>query len=270
MSICYPSTTDWSCSKEDIDSLRDDPDTAPMVESSEAFAWSLLASLTGYQIGVCPVTVRPCAARCAPSDTWLIAPVSRAHSAALGNRIGFLNPYISGGVWYNACGCRQACECANLPTVELPGPVGGIQSVMLEGVELDSTAYRVDNGNLLVRTDGEAWPACNDGTFEVTYYRGAAPNAMTNRAAGVLANEFLQSCLGNSCRLPSNVTRASRGGESYEFSTMDFPEGDTGGAIPEVDALIRIYNPNRMTQPVQMASPESLGLGGRVATWQRR
>jgi hypothetical protein len=270
MTICYPSTTDWSCAfdQAELQALRDVPASAHNLAVSEAFAWYLLASLTGYRIGVCPVTVRPCASRCAPSGTWLVAPVSRASTAALGGRIGLLNPFISGGVWYNACGCRDQCECTNLPAVDLPGPVGKIESVMLEGVELDPTAYRVEDGSRLVRTDGEPWPACNDGTFEVTYYRGAAPNIMIERAAGILAHEFYLSCEGGACRLPSNVVRASRGGESYEFQPTDFPDGQTD--IPEVNAVIRIYNPNGLKMPVTMASPETVGTGGRMTTWRRR
>jgi len=281
MDICYPPGTDWSCrfTDEEFEKALEDDALARSIAISEAYAWSLLASLTAYQIGTCPVTIRPCAARCAPPGTWLVAPVSRSSLSGWSPvRIGMFNPYISGGVWYNACGCGTAadsCDCGSAPTVVLPGPVGRIESIKIDGVELDPLAYRVDNGNLLIRQDGEAWPMCQDMAsaipgFEVTYYRGAAPNVMTRRAAGVLANEFLLNCEGQDCRLPSNVTRATRGGESYEFSTMDFPDGDTGGTIPEVDALIRIYNPNRLKMPVMMASPETVGVGGRQTTWRRR
>lgn len=378
--ICVPAGTDWSClfpTEAAYDAARADVATSAQMDVAEAFAWSLLASLTGYRIGTCPLTIRPCAARCAPPNTWLIAPVSRSSLSALSPvRIGMFNPYISGGVWYNACGCGQRasdCSCGPVPTVVLPGPVGKIEEILIDGVVLDPTAYRVDNGTLLVRTDGGDWPLCQDmakptvdydpitvtgpagtmvitrvgqtvtivatstvtptagtvqtipwpsagqiqsdnpsarstvtvkadgevqlwntavpvvetwttiyetsappaspdlsGTFEVTYYRGAAPNSMTKAAAGALAAEFFKACKGDECRLPSNLTRASRGGEVYEFSPMDFPEGDTGGAFPQVDAVIRIYNPNRLTSEVQMASPETLGIGGRVTTWQRR
>lgn len=376
--ICVPPDTDWSCrfTADELATALADPDTAEQIHLAEAFAWTLLASLTAGQIGTCPITIRPCAARCAPAGTWLVAPVSRSSLGGLSPvRAGMFNPYISGGVWYNACGCgssADACACGSVPTVELPGPVGKVVSVEIDGNTLLPGSYRVDNGNQLVRTDGQPWPLCQDmlapeaityepvvltytnatatftregdwvsvvvhefgnahqglngksapwlptlgvtnsnsygssltinpdgslggmiyngspdivfgykakpnpvapsavGSFFVTYYRGAAPNSMTRAAAGVLANEFLKACEGGECRLPGNVTRASRGGETYEFSTMDFPEGDTGGALPQVDALIRIYNPNRLKAPVQMASPETLGVGGRMTTWRRR
>jgi hypothetical protein len=277
MSICYPTDTDWSCryTADEIIEIRNDPELQPNLEVAEAFAWSLLASLTAYQIGVCPVTIRPCATACAPSGSIPYA-IAGGRSSGLGTgAIGMLNPYISGGRWYNACSCsRGGCGCTSLPTVKLPGPVGKITEVWLDGTLLAPDTYRVDDGFMLVRTDGEDWPACQDlaaddhAGFSVTYYRGAAPNAMTRRAAGVLANEFLLACdKDDACRLPSNVTRASRGGESYEFDRTDFPDGDTN--IPEVNAIIRIYNPYGAKAPTTIASPDSLGIGGRMPSWRR-
>jgi hypothetical protein len=188
-----------------------------------------------------------------------------------------LNPYISGGRWLNACGCGPTdCSCAVLSEVILPGPVGRIVSVWLDGVEMPKGDYRVDNGNRLVRLDGETWPSCQDftvddqaeGAFSVTYYRGAAPNIITRAAAGVLANEFLTSCQGGDCRLPSNMTRASRGGESFEFETGDI-EGIVS-QIPEIAAVLRIYNPAGLRAPIVVMSPESMNAGGRQSTWRRR
>lgn len=370
--VCYPPSTDWSCrwTEAELEQQRADPVMGPKIETAEAFAWSLLAALTMYRIGTCPLTVRPCAARCAPRGAYRTAVVRGGNTAALPTaQIGMLNPYISGGTWLNACGCRTAgdCGCESLSTVELPGPVGSIVEVRLDGAVLPRSAYRVMNGNRLVRTDGENWPACQDmanpgvvvyapiafdgpggrvvftrdgqtvtvsmqpsganaqitggsvpwgsqsiivtdypgvnghrfmvdsvgsfnlisagnttawsfsyetgaeaapgdtsGTFEVTYYRGAAPNRMTNAAAGALANEFLKACDGDSsCRLPYNVTSASRSGETYEFDQSDFADGDTG--IPEVQALIRIYNPNRLKSPVIVASPDDYITPARTA-----
>jgi hypothetical protein len=183
-----------------------------------------------------------------------------------------LNPYISGGRWLNACGCGSGdCGCTALSEIILPGPVGRIVSVYIDGDLIPNTDYRVDNGNRLVRLDGESWPACQDMAasdhdgFSVTYYRGAAPNAMTRAAAGALAAEFLAACSGEECRLPGSVVRASRGGESYEFAPQDFANGDTG--IVEVNAVIRIYNPANLKYPIIVASPDSYDV--RVPSWGR-
>lgn len=257
--ICYPPDTDWSnkFTDDQLAALRADPVTEKKLVKAEAFAWSLLASLTLYRIGTCPITVHPCVARSVPSTGYLTAPVGGLPVAVIGRP----SPYISGGIWYNACGCSRGCSCRDLPGVTLIGPVGAILSVLVDGVPVPASEYRVENGDRLVRIDRQPWPGTCD--FEVTYYRGAAPNILTRAAAGALAAEFYEHFTGNPCRLPSNVTSVSRGGESYELEGMDFPEGDTG--IPEVDAIIRMYNPNRAKVLPGIASPDSYRT--RVKTW---
>jgi hypothetical protein len=157
--VCYPPGTDWSCSglsDEEIAAL--DPDRVAM---AEGLAWMTLSALSGGQIAYCPITIRPCTASCAPPGTWLVAPVGAGALASLGTlRTAGFQPNMRNGVWYNSCGCGQGsgCGCGQMPVVELPGPVGGIVSVTIDGAELDPSAYRVDNGRLLVRQDGGVWP----------------------------------------------------------------------------------------------------------------
>jgi hypothetical protein len=153
--VCYPDGTDWSCAytPEEIAAL--DPATK---ERSEALAWSVLSALTGYRVSTCPVTIRPCLARCGWGGTWTEAPVG----------MDGLSPFISGGKWYNACGCRDDCSCVSLCEVILPNGVGAVESVVLNGAVLDPTAYRIDNGNRLVRQDGECWPDCQDMSVPAT------------------------------------------------------------------------------------------------------
>lgn len=206
-----------------------------------------------------------------PSGTYRTAVARGGSTGALGAvPIGSFRPHIEGGNWVNACGCRPGgCSCETLSEVILPGPVGRIVSVTIDGTPLDRADYRVYGGARLVRTDGEDWPSCSsmtadtEGVFEVTYYRGAAPNILTRAAAGVLANEFLLNCEGNDCRLPGNITSASRGGESYDFEATDLVEGATG--IPEVQAIMRMYNPNGLKAPVIVASPDDYVTA--VRTW---
>lgn len=263
--ICYPAGTDWSCSGktfEELIEMRANPDTGPLMERSEALAWSTLSALIGYRLSLCPSAVRPCAARCS-RETWFEAPVIGGH--------GTFQPYLMGGSWFNGCGCRNsdACSCSFVHEVILPTPVGAIQSITIDGATLDPTAYRVDNGNRLVRTDGEAWPLCQDmnsetNAFVVNYYPFIGPNDLLRYAAGVLAYEYYKAC-GNSngCRLPQGVTNVARNGVTMEIPTGLFPGGGTG--IREVDAVIRIYNPNALTSPARVMSPD-VGRG-RVQTW---
>jgi len=259
MDICYPEDTDWGCalSQQEIDSL--DPDVKVR---SEALAWSTLSALLGYRLSLCPVVLRPCAYRCG-GGTYYAAPVSGSGSV--------FGPYISGGVWYNSCGCVSDCSCTTVAEVLMPVPVGGIASVKIDGFTLAATEYRVDNANRLVRTDGQSWPVCQDmgsasdavGSFAVAFYPYLAPNDLLRYASGILAHEFYKACNGGQCRLPSGVTSITRNGISMEIPSGLFPNGGTG--IREVDAIIRIYNPNGLKMTARVMSPDSAR--GRVQTW---
>ncbi|HEY6564064.1 MAG TPA: hypothetical protein VIY86_06180 [Pirellulaceae bacterium] len=266
--ICYPAGTDWGCvfSEEEVEGLD------PIVkERAEALAWSTLAALTGYRLSLCPVTIRPCASRC-NMQTWYVAPVGSGNFAGAPPGSAF-SPYVSNGVWFNACGCTTPgdCSCSALCEVILPSTVGGIESVWMDGVELEKSSFRVDNGNRLIRLDGECFPACQDMTINdptegglwVSYYPGVAPNDLFRYAAGVLATEFYKACSGRDCRLPSGVTNISRAGISMEISPGTFPGGMTG--IPEVDAVIRVYNPYALKSPPRVLSPDRRV--GRIPTW---
>jgi len=152
MAMCYPDTTDWSCAltPEEITDLD------PVKKArAEALAWNSLQRLTGFRLALCPVVLRPCAARCTPS-AWIEAPVTGWPGDG---------PYISNGVWYNACGCTSpgSCSCGPISEVILPAQeVSGPIIVKINGGTLDPSSYRVDNGNRLVRQDGGTWPLCQD------------------------------------------------------------------------------------------------------------
>jgi hypothetical protein len=266
--ICYPAGTDWSCFGTPAEILELDP---TIKARSEALAWSMLSALTAFRVSLCPVTIRPCAQRCG-HRTWDVAPVMDAWGNASG--YGGFSPYISGGSWFNACGCSSPrdCSCSSISEVLLPAEAGRIVSVILDGAVLDSTAYRVDNGNRLVRQDGGTWPSCQnmsepetgiESVFAVTYYPGIAPNDLLRYAAGLLAAEFYKSCSGGDCRLPTGVTNIARAGVTYTMEGVSFPGGMSG--IPEVDAVIRIYNPMGLKGPSRVLSPDRPI--GRTKTW---
>jgi hypothetical protein len=269
MTICYPATTDWSCYGDDTEISRLDP---AIKARSEALAWYTLASLCAWRIGVCPTTIRPCAAGCAAAGSWSQAVVSSAHVSALPLQTigGIATPYVTNGQWVNGCPCSSpaSCSCSQLSEVILPGPVGGIEEVTIDGIVIPPSAYRVDDGNRLVRIDGDTWPVCQDMTgpgFQVTYYRGAMPNELTNYAAGVLAAEFYRACAKGKCRLPRGVTSVVRQGVTVEIRQDMWEGGIT--TIPEVDAVISIYNPNHLRQAPRVRTPETRRRGGRLTTW---
>lgn len=256
---CWP--VDWGCADQ---AWLDDLD-ADVRARSEAMATQVLRSLTSYQVGGCPITVRPCGKGCGSGGTYVDAPVTGANSAALGVRVG---PWWASididGQWINtACGCSTPeCSCRFVPEVWLPAPVGGVVEVVVDGVVLSADDYRVDNGNRLVRLDGQTWPKCQDmtaaadaeGAFSVTYYNNFLPDGLASWIAGIMAVEFAKSCTGGKCRLPSGVQSISRLGVQMEIPSGMFDQGLTG--IREVDSWLRLWNPYQLKSPSSVWSPD--------------
>ena len=261
MSVTIPELPD-PCWPVDLSCCPDWDARAPEVQDrAVALATSSLRALTAYRVGGCPITVRPCRQRCMSSPYWFWSE-------------GRFVPIIGmTGQWINmACGCTGDCECSSVCEVVLPGVITKIEEVRQDGVIVDPTAYRVDDGRNLVRTDGECWPICQDmsaditepGTFAVTYMSAYPVDGLGAYAAGILACEFAKACAGAKCRLPAGVTSITRQGVSYTIASGAFPDGMTG--IREVDAWISIYNPQRRTQQSTVWSPDLTR--PRVTTWQ--
>jgi hypothetical protein len=231
----------------------DDFDTYPLSvqERADALASQTMRMLTGYSVGGCPVLLRPCTSTCASTSVgWYY-------------NGGTFYPHIDAlGRWVNACGCSYNCACSALSVIELGGIVGRVVQVKQDGVVVPTSAYRVDNGNRLVRLDGEVWPACQDmaapdtavGTLSVSVQRGALVDGLGAYAAGLLACEYAKACSGKKCRLPSGVTNVTRQGVTMEIASTAFPGGLTG--IREVDIVIKRYNPHGLTRPSAVWSPD--------------
>lgn len=250
---CWP--VSWACAQEFADSL---PETTRAF--AEAMAAQVLRTLTGYRVGGCAVTVRPCSERCRTGG-YLSAPVSPGDWAGAYGGWGF-NPYVGpGGVWLNACGCKNdSCSCTKVEEVILPGVVGRIDEVGVDGQVLPREAYRVDDFNRLTRIDGGQWPSCQDmdsrigepGAFWVTYLNGAPVDGVGAYVAGLLAVEFAKSCQGAACALPSNVTSVTRGGVTMQLDAEQFA-GGTG--LQVVDQYVQMWNPYR-TQKADVFLPD--------------
>lgn len=234
-------------------------------ERALTYATAILWSATGKLYGDCPQTVRPCGRYC--------------NSGGLGYiwNDGLFTPwipYILNGQWRNCwCGCGSGsgpgcCSCEPSQQVYLPGPVTTVTEVIVDGFLVDPSAYRIDDGAWLVRKDGGIWPQCqnfdvdsglglfNDNTMQVSYTRGEpVPQALLD-AAGTLACEYAKACIGGPCRLPGRVSTIARQGVQLTFTNIDqlLERGFTG--LPEVDAVIRAYNPFGLKRPLRIASPD--------------
>jgi hypothetical protein len=139
---------------------------------ADALAVQTLRMLTGYSVGGCPVTLRPCSESCV--------------SGAMGWywNGGTFTPYVNTlGQWVNGCGCQTSCACGPLSTVRLGG-VGTVLAVKVDGVTLPATAYRVDNGMNLVRLDGGTWPTWVHRTPQTTPSPSRCGTALRSTRSG--------------------------------------------------------------------------------------
>lgn len=227
---------------DDVDGL--DPDVAQAVKDA---AVDLLKGLRP-QYGTCEVTVWPCGADCPSGGPWF--------------------PTRIDGEWLNlpACGCQGQCGCGRVDAVILDGPVDSIVAVDdgISGPPEDKV--RVFDRRLVVRVDGERWPACQhlggDG-WSITYLQGTPPPASGRLAARVLACELARQCKGEPCRLPFNFTSISRQGVTISKQAVDvmLSQGLTG--IPEVDLFLTSTDPRR--RMVTVTTPDIQR--PKVATW---
>lgn len=226
----------------------------PAVQA-QAVSWAthILWALTGRQFGPCPVKLRPCRQRCQGHGGYTAYSVSGQ---------SWTWPYVDNGIWRN-CGCAGACSCRASQEVLLPGPVDSVTEVMIDGLVLAPSAYRLDNGSVLVRTDGDAWPECQDmdaannavGAFTVSYERGLAVPVAGRIAAGEMACQFAKACTGaEDCQLPAQLASLSRSGVQVEVAdpTELLDNGLTG--LPNVDLWIRSVNPARKAQRSRVLS----------------
>jgi hypothetical protein len=172
-------------------------------------------------------------------------------------------PFLFGGRWFNS-GCATACCGAAACAVVLRGPVASVDEVLVGDEVVPPSAYRVDitrGAWLLVRTDGECWPACQnftadegeEGSFVVTYGLGTVPPRSLLVAAAQLACEWASGLVGGPCKLPSKMTQLSRQGVTVELEAPD--AGDKTG-IREVDAVVAALNPTGRLAPPVLYSPD--------------
>jgi hypothetical protein len=166
-------------------------------------------------------------------------------------------PFLFAGRWFNAA-CTSACCGQFACAIVLRGPVASVDEVLVGEDVIPASAYRVDVSGgawLLVRTDGECWPACQDfraeegetGAFSVTYGLGRALPVALQVATAMLACEYSKALAGGPCKLPAKMTRLSRQGVEVELEPPAPEDGKTG--IREVDDVITTYNPGRRQRP---------------------
>lgn len=219
------------------------PSGSPEVVAQAQWAASeVLWSKSGYQYGTCQTTVRPCSDRCAD-----------------GGRGG---PWWDGvswpssvfGWWRTGCGdCRAGCcGCTAASTVVLPQVASAVTEVIVDGAVVPPDAYVLYNGRLLVRTDGEAWPLCQDwtvpvsgvGAWSVTMSVGWPVPVLGTMAVSALAKVYADWCTTGVCRLPAYTTGVTRQGVAQQFpSVKELREMNLTG-VTLVDQFLDSVNPD--------------------------
>jgi hypothetical protein len=138
--------------------------------------------------------------------------------------------------------------------VVLEGPVGQIDSISIDGVPFTGD-YRVEDGNKLVRMDGDSWPLESGDKFTVTYLKGYPVDSLGRYMGGLLAEEFVKLLTSaKNCRLPKGTTNIQRQGINIQVSTGMFPDNRVG--IEEVDTYIHMWNPNGLKVKPAVYSPD--------------
>lgn len=233
-------------------------------ERFEGLAVEYLWRWTGKALGVCDVVVRPCRQDCWEGQSTFFGSGPRPAGS------GPWTPVVINGAWYNVgCGiCSDDCSCTDTPAIRLPGPVASVSQIRIDGVVLPPDSYRVDNQKLLIRTDGDRWPVCQDmsaapsetDTWEITYQRGLPVPVGGQIAAGLLALELAKAaCNDKSCALPQRVQTVTRQGVTVAVldSFDDIDTGHTGiwlidawvASITKPPVRSRVYSPDVPRNP---------------------
>lgn len=229
-------------------------------------ASALLRRFTAGQYGLCRIKVRPCREPGGPRPGGTAGSVAGP----------WVTPMLFDGRLLNiSCRCRSiTCGCGDIPEISLGTNVHSIVEVKVDGAVVPNTAYRVDSKRLLVRTDGQPWPSCQQlgladteiGTWSVTYRRGNEPDYAGKLAVTTLAVEIYRACQGDKkCGLPTRVTSVVREGVTYDLldDLSVFDRGRTG--LPRVDMWLAAVNRYNVRSALRAFSPDTIRT--RETTW---
>jgi hypothetical protein len=214
----------------------------------ELYASACMTALTLHRVGGNPVTIMPGGKDRIPGHyVWFEALPDEYP-------VGMFYP---GLVYPSAQDLQAIHTVTEVEAVSLPGPVGTIVEVRINGIVLDAASYRIEDGKYLVRLDGQGWPHSSGDNFTVTYHNSHPVGELGAHAAGVMAWEWLKLITRNAkdkCKLPSTATNVNRAGITVEVAAGMFPENVTG--LPEIDAYLLLWNPHQLRVAPRVYSPD--------------
>lgn len=210
----------------------------------ELYAVACMTALTLHRVGGDPVRLIPGRRDFAPGQyVWFR---TAADLAPLGQ-------FYAGAFQPSEQDLQHTYTVRTTEAVRLPGPVGHVSEVVVDGKVIDPAAYRVEDGQYLVRIDGQRWPAGGADGFVITYLNSYPVDEMGSHAAGVMAAEWLKLITRDKgCRLPPSATSITRQGITIEVAGGMFPGNVTG--IPEIDAYLMLFNPHSLRVPPRVYS----------------
>jgi hypothetical protein len=246
--LCEDWPVYWTC---DV-SARSPEVTGYAVRAASRILWAL----SGRRFGQCTVTLRPCADDCgdfAEVPLW-------------GWTVGYsMPPWDFYRLPYCAGGCGGGCSCTTLSTVRLPDLTSRVVEVRLDGTPMATGTYRLA-GRDLIRTDGAAWPRCNNlaagddepGTWSVTAVVGEEVPDSGRLAMGELACEIIKAASGVDCRLPPGVTQLVRQGVTIQYPDIGqlLKDGRTGLYL--VDLFLASENPTGLRSRARIGDVDAI------------
>lgn len=163
------------------------------------------------------------------------------------------------------CLCQEIwnCSCGPLTGVTLQGPRPTVTEVKIDGVVF--TDWQVMDDTLLVRTDGQNWPGCQDltktadesGSFQVNYTFGDPVNPLVKKAANEIVCEVLRAGYKETERRegPSRARSMNVSGVQITLEQQVEEIRRRAFMLPSVIRLLTVYAPDGAT-PAVVYSPE--------------
>jgi hypothetical protein len=217
--------------------LSGTPEENPRVQRAlDSLRWAsrrVFEASGGAWWGCCEIEVAPCRpTECSyPAGRMGWPPPLGSLPAVPWGTVNSMGDPVFVNMWGCSCPAADPCSCGAIgDRVLLPyGPVRDVSAVIIGGVELEQEGHwtLLRPEGVLVRTDGEMWPACQDrtvplgqpGTWSIVYRHGFDPPPELRPLVAAFACELMKSCEPGDCMLPPGFRVVQRDG--VEFGVME-------------------------------------------------